>query len=279
MVSTLVVLALLQSTKFEPVLGGIAESIVGMRPHPEQRLGLYMRRSQINAYMDQRVRQAANDPWIRVGETRTAVKEVKLDGFPCLMLESIATRDVLSHNPMEGERHPRVVRKLNRTRRVWVSDDGSILKTQYEQSVPEAFSIDMLYGDGILVVHKTQNGKRDSARIEVTVDPLQFENEFVGIAWGKEIFKTAKPFSTLDPFAGNVKSFQLKMYGRFEALEGKNRVSGFRVEVTEDKSKVPGTAWVTTDGRLLQYDLPNGDRLIVEPENEEPGITKIRMSG
>ena len=279
MLLTIIALATLQTTRFEPVLGGFGEAVVGIRPHAEQTLGLYMRRSQINAYLDQRVRQAANDPWIRVGETRTSVKEVKLDGFPCLMLESVATREVLSHNPMEGERHPRVVRKISRTRRVWVSDDGSILKTVFEQSRPESFTVEMLFGNGVLVVHKTQDGKRQSAQIEITLDPAQFENEFQTMAWGKEVFRKSKDFATLDPFAGNVRALQSRYYGSFEGLEGTTRVSGYRVDVRDPKDKYASTVWVTQDGRLLQVDLANGERLIVEPKIGEPGLTKVKLGG
>ena len=67
--------------------------------------------------------------------------------------------------------------------------------------------------------------------------------------------------------------------GLREALEGQDRVSGYRVEVREGKDKVPSTVWVTNDGRLLQLDLANGERLIVEPKVGEPGLTKVKMGG
>lgn len=277
MIATLLALATLQTTKFEPVFGGIAEAIVGIRPHPEQRLILYMRRSQINAYFVQKVRQSANDPWIRVGETRTAVKEVQLEGFPCLLLESHATRDVLANNPMEGEIHPQVVRKIARTRRVWVAEDGSILKTEFAQSQPESFSIDILYGDGVIDVHKIKDGKKESAQVEVSVDPTQFESEFLSMAWGKQIFKQTKRFASLDPFSGNLRKFEAKMYGPFAAMDGKERVNGYRVDVKEGTGT--SIAWVTQDGRLLQLDLANGERLMVEPKEGDNGTSNFKIGG
>jgi hypothetical protein len=262
MIASIVALALTaQTTKFEPVLGGLAEAVVGTRPHPEQKISLYMRRSRINALLDQRIRQAANDPWIKVGETRTSVKDVVLEGFPCLMLESTATRDVLANNPMEGVITPRVVRKVERTRRVWVAEDGSILKTTFEQRLPEAFSIEMVFGQGLVYVYKTKDGKKESAQVDLTVDPNQFENEFLAMGWGKQIFKKAKTFATLDPFAGNIRTFSANLLSNFEATENGKRVSGFRTELLEGKER--NIVWVTNDGRLLQVDLANGDRLQV----------------
>ncbi len=275
MIATLLVLATLQTTKLEPVLGGIGEAIVGIRPHPEQKLGLYMRRSMINARLDQRIRQAANDPWIRVGETRTSVVETQLQGISCLLLESTATREILSHNPMEGELHPRVVRKLSRNRKVWVSDEGTILKTLYEQTLPEAFTVEMVFGEGYLSVHKTVDGKRESARIEITIDPLQFENEFLTMVWNKRVFKESKSFAMLDPFGGTIRTMEAKVYASFEGLEGTDRISGYRVDLKEGKGT--STVWVGDDGRLLQYDMANGDRLIVEPKVGEPGVTKVKL--
>lgn len=271
------VLVLGQTLKLEPVLGGIGEAVAGIRAHPEQKLGLYMRRSMINAYFAQRVRQSANDPWIRVGETRTSVKDVNLDGFPCLLLDSWASREILSHNPMEGEIHPRVVRKIVRTRKVWVAEDGSILKTQFGQTSPETFTIDVLFGDGVLYVHKTKDGKKESAQVDVTIDPVQFENEFLTMAWSGKTFKDAKTFATLDPFAGTVKIFEAKLYGSFKGLEGTAPISGVRVDVKQGKES--SVVWVGTDGRLFQYDLANGDRLIVEPSVGEPGIQKVKFGG
>lgn len=275
MITTLLVLATLQTAKMEPILGGIGEAIVGIRPHPEQKLGLYMRRSMINARLDQAVRQAANDPWIRVGETRTKVEETNLQGISCLLLESHATREVLSHNPMEGERHPRVVRKIVRSRKVWVSDEGDILKTLYEQTLPEAFIVEMIFGEGYLSVHKTVDGKRESARIEITIDPLQFENEFLTMVWNRRVFKESKSFAMLDPFGGTIRTMEAKVYAPFEGLEGTDRISGYRVDVKEGKGT--SNAWVTHDGRLLQVDLASGDRLIVEPKVGEPGVTKVKL--
>ena len=279
MLATLIALAVTQTIKMEPVLGGIGEAVVGMRPHPVHALGLYMRRSQINAYFDPRVRQAANDPWIRVGETRTSVREVQLTGIPCLLLESVATRDILSQNPMEGERFPRVVRKIARTRRVWIADDGSVLKTEYSQTQPDQFTVEVIFGSGMVYVHKSREGKKESAQIELTLDRAQFDNEFLSMAWGKQIFKQTKSFALIDPFVVGIRTFDAKFYGTFEALEGGDRVSGFRVEVREGKDKIPSTVWVTRDGRLLQVDLSNGERLIVEPKIGEPGLSKVRMGG
>lgn len=275
MIATLLVLATIQTTKMEPVLGGIGEAIFGIRVHPEQKLGLYMRRSMINARLDQAIRQAANDPYIRVGETRTSVREVSLDGDPCLLLESSATREILSHNPMEGERHPRVVRKISRTRKVWVADDGSIVKTVYEQVLPDAFTVEMLYGEGFIIVKKSTNGKKESAQVELNLDLKQFENEFLPMAWNKKVFKEKKPFIMLDPFGGTIRSIEAKVYGPFQGLEGTEPISGYRVDVTEGKATA--TAWVTNDGRLLQYDMSSGDRLIVEPAVGEPGVSKVKM--
>jgi len=279
MLATLIALAVTQTIKLEPVLGGIGEAVVGIRPHPEQVLGHYMRRSQINAYMDQRVRQAANDPWIRVGELRTKVTESSISGISCLLLESTASREILSHNPLEGERFPRVVRKIVRTRQVWVADDGSILKTHYTQSQPESFTVDVLFGEGIVYVNKNKDGKQEKGQVELTVDRTQFENEFLSMAWGKQIFKKSKSFAFLDPFVGGIRTFEANFYSTFEGLEGTDRISGFRVEVREGKDKVPSTVWVTRDGRLVQVDLANGERLIVEPKVGEPGITKVKMGG
>jgi hypothetical protein len=279
MLGTLIAATLLQTSKMEPVMGGMGEVVSGIRAHPEQKLGLYMRRSQINARLDARVRQAANDPWIRVGETRTSVRDVVLEGTPCLLLESTTTREILSHNPMEGELHPRVVRKIARTRQVWVAEDGAILKTQYSQTLPEPFTVDMLFGNGIVVVHKTKDSKKESAQIDLTIDRNQFENEFQTMAWGKQIFQKSKSFALLDPFGSGIRTFEAKMYGTFEALEGQDRVSGYRVEVREGKDKGPTTVWVTNDGRLLQLDLANGERLIVEPKVGEPGLTKVKLGG
>ncbi len=275
MIATLLVLTTLQTIKLEPVLGGIGEAIFGIRPHAEQKQGLYMRRSMINARLDQAVRQAASDPWIRVGETRTSVKEVVLEGTNCLVLESHATREILSHNPMQGERHPRVVRKIVRSRKIWVADDGAIVKTVFEQTQPETFTVEMLYGDGFIVVHKTKDGKKESAQIEINIDQRQFENEFLPMAWQKKVFKEKKSFITLDPFGGTVRTLEAKVYGPYQGLEGGAPVSGYRVDVTENKGT--SIAWVTDDGRLLQYDLANGDRLIVEPPVGEPGITKVKL--
>jgi hypothetical protein len=269
---------LLQTTKLEPVFGGMGEAVVGIRPHPEQKLGLYMRRSQIAAYLDQRIRQAANDPWIRVGETRTSVKEVTLEGFPCLLLESTATREIITNNPMEGQLTPTVERRISRTRRVWVADDGSIMKTIFSQSIPEAFTIEMMLGEGYVAVFKTKDGKRESGQIDLVVDPIQFENEYLTMAWGGKTLKTAKSFSTLDPFNGGVRTYEASFYGTFEGLEGTDRVSGVRVDFKDRKNpKSVAVAWVTNDGRLLQYDLPTGERLIVEPKVGEPGVSKVKI--
>jgi len=236
-----------------------------------------MRRSQINALLDQRYRQAANDPWIRVGETRTSVKDVKLESLPCLLLESTATREVLANNPIEGQTLPTVVRKIVRTKKIWVAEDGSIVKTFFEQTQPEAFTVEMIFGQGVIIVHKTKDGKRESGQIELTIDPDQFENEYLSMAWGGKVFKDAKTFATLDPFAGGVRTFAARMYGPFAALEGKDRVNGVRVEVKEGKAV--STAWVTNDGRLLQYDLASGERLIVEPKDGAAGVDKGRGGG
>lgn len=275
MIATLLALATIQTVKLEPVLGGIGEAIVGIRVHPEQKLGLYMRRSMINARFDQSIRQAANDPWIRVGDTRTSVREVALDGNNCLLLESTGTREILSHNPMEGERHPRVVRKISRTRKVWVAEDGTIVKTHFEQTLPEAFTVEMLYGEGFIIVHKTTNGKRESAQVELNIDLTQFENEFLPMAWNKKVFKEKKSFVMLDPFGGTIRQMEAKVYGPFQALEGTDPVNGYRVDVTEGKAT--SNVWVTNDGRLLQYDMASGDRLIVEPKVGEPGMTKVKV--
>lgn len=171
--------------------------------------------------------------------------------------------------------HPRVVRKIARNRKVWVADDGSILKTLYEQTLPEAFTVEMIFGEGVLAVHKTTDGKRQSAEVQITIDPLQFENEFLTMVWSKRVFKESKSFAMLDPFGGTIRTMQAKIYAPFEGLEGPDRVSGYRVDITEGKGT--STAWVTHDGRLLQYDLAGGDRLIVEPKVGEAGITKVKL--
>ena len=51
-----------------------------------------------------------------------------------------------------------VVRKIARTRQVWVADDGSILKTHFTQSQPESFTVDVLFGEGVVYVNKNGNG-------------------------------------------------------------------------------------------------------------------------
>jgi hypothetical protein len=180
---------------------------------------------------------------------------------------------------LEGERFPRVVRRISRTREVWVSDDGSILKTHYAQSQPDSFTVDVLFGDGMVYVNKIKDGKQERGQIELTIDRAQFENEFLAMAWGKQVFKQSKSFAFLDPFAVGIRTFEAKFYGSFEGLEGTDRISGFRVEVREGKDKLPSTVWVTRDGRLVQVDLANGERMIVEPKVGEPGISKVRMGG
>ncbi|MCC7230287.1 MAG: hypothetical protein IT203_07815 [Fimbriimonadaceae bacterium] len=275
MLSVLIAATLLQTTKLEPVLGGIGEVVAGIRPHPAQILGLYMRRSRINALIDPRIRQAANDPWIRVGETTTSVKEAKVDGMSCLMLESVATREILTNNPMEGQMRIGVERRITRTRRLWVAEDGSIVKNWFEQSSPDRFTVEMLFGNGFLVVNKTVDGKVTTRQIDLDIDPILFENEFLTVAWAGKVLKKTKPFATLDPFVGGTRLMQAEVYGPFAALEGTDPVNGFRVEIHEGKQT--STAWVTNDGRLLQYDLASGDRLIVEPKVGDPGISKVQV--
>ena len=146
-------------------------------------------------------------------------------------------------------------------------------------AAPDAFTAEVLFGSGMVFVNKVKDGKKESAQIELNVDRNQFENEFTTMAWGKQIFKKSKSFALIDPFVGGIRTFEATMYGSFEALEDGKRVSGYRVDVREGKERLPSTVWVTNDGRLLQVDYANGERLIVEPKSGDPGLTKFRMGG
>jgi hypothetical protein len=277
MLSILAAIALTQTTKLEPVLGGVAEIVAGLHVHPPQTLGLYMRRSQINAYFNQAVRQAANDPWIRVGETTTTVKEATTDGLECLLLESTASREILTNNPLEGQVDIGVKRKIVRSRKLWVAEDGLIVKNWFQQSLPDAFTVEMQFGNGFLVVNKTQEGKTQAAQVDITIDPVQFEDEFLTMAYGGKVLKQTKKFAMLDPFLGGVRQFEATTFGPFRGLEGKDPIKGVRVDIKEGKGV--STAWVTDEGRLLQYDLATGERLIVEPKEGDPGVSKVRIGG
>lgn len=262
----------------EPVLGGQAEIVCGIRAHPEQVLGLYVRRSSIAAYIQNNtVRQSANDPFIRVGETRTKVVETRLEGRNCLMLESRATREILGNNPMEGQTDIRVKRRITRLRRVWVGEDGTIVKTYFEQMEPEAFSVDISFGNGSINVIKKKGEKTESGQIDTPTDPIQFENEFLTLAWNGKVQKETKTYTTFDPFGGGIRNVEAKFDMTFQAIVGTDRAKGVRY-LLKDSAGTIGV-WVTDQGELLQIDMPTGERLMVEPQVGETGIQKVRKIG
>jgi|GEM_PF-6339005 len=269
--------ARIQVSKNEPILGGQAEIVCGIRPHPEQVLGLYIRRSSIAAYFPNGSRQSANDPYIRVGETRTKVTETRLEGRSCLLLETKATREILGNNPMEGQNDIRVKRRLIRTRRIWVSDDGAILKTTFEQLEPDAFSVDILVSNGSVAVFKKKGEKTESGQVDMTVDPLLFENEFLTMAWNGKVQKQTKNFATFDAFGGGIRTYEAKFDQSFQAIAGTDHVKGVHVFL-KDANGTTGI-WVTDDGQLLQIDAPTGERLMVESQVGEVGMQKVRTGG
>jgi len=266
-----------QTPKYEPILNGEAEIVCGIRVHPEQTLGLYVKRSSIPAYMPPGTIRGSSDPWIRVGETRTKVSEAKLEGRNCLLLESKATREIIGNNPMEGQDTIRVKRRIIRSRRVWVAEDGAIVKADYQQMEPEPFSVEMTFGNNSITVVKHKGEKTETGQVDLAVDANQFENEFLTMAWNGKVLKTSKAFTTLDPFYGGMRSVEAKYDSTFQAQVGAGRAKGVRVLLKDSRGTI--AAWVTDQGELLQLDMPNGERMMVEPESGDPGMQKIRAGG
>lgn len=268
-----VLCATAQAPKYEPVLNGEAEVICGIRSHPEQVLGLYAKRSTLAAYLGPGSR-GSSDPWVRVGETRTKVSETNFEGRSCLVLESKATREILGNNPMEGQDQIRVKRRIIRSRKVWVAEDGSIVKASYEQFEPDQFSVEMTYGNGSITVIKRKGEKTETGQVEISVDANQFENEFLTMAWSGKLYKNTKNFAMLDPFFGGIRTVEAKYDSTFQALVGSDPAKGVRVLLKDSRGTT--AAWVTDKGELLQLDLPNGERMLVEPKVGEVGMQKIR---
>lgn len=262
LLAALASVALLQVPKAEPLLGAYAEMVVGLRPHPDRTLSLYARRSTITAYFPESYRQAANDPWIRVGETRTKVTETKLEGDDCLLLECVGVREILGNNPLEGQPDVKVKRRIVRTRRIWVADDGSILKSTFEQSEPDVFSIEMRFGNGIVNVFKKIGEKNESGQIDTPMGVTEFENEFLSLVANGKVLKADKTFSTLDPFGDTVRSFQARVAGRFDGSMGGQKQKGIRVEFKEGKAT--SVAWVNDKNELVQFDSATGEKLSLD---------------
>ena len=277
MVTAFLGLLLIASKANEPVFGGAAEIVGGLRPHPEQVLGLYMRRSKITAYFPKGARQSAHDPWIRVGETRTTVSEARLDGVSCLCLESKASRDILGNNPSEGQNDVRVKRRIVRVRKVWIGDEGSVLKTRYEQLEPDGFVVDMLFQNGTLAVTKIQDEKTQRGEVEISVQPEKFENEFLAMYSHGKIKREMKEYATLDSFSGGLSLWSAKVIRTFEGLIGEDRYKGVQVELSQ--GTYLDTAWVSETGELLQLDLGTGERLMVEPKTGEAGLFRVKTGG
>lgn len=205
---------------------------------------------------------------LRIGQIRSSVENVKLDGKDCKLYTWHS--EIWPHAGGPDA-------QVDLDTLSWVSPEGKVLKivarSQKWTTVHEATAI--FRGDEVDISTNGPKGKTKTTLFPKGGSAL-FDNAFKGILKNPD----AKPedaveYNTLDPITGMPITYHVRVKNRVRGMFDGKEMVGKSIEIKGKSGTI--VAYVTTEGDLLQVDFENGTR--VYPFSYVPTIKQITMPG